>query len=234
MTMRFLLGLAVVLAGLTAAGAAVAQEAPDGESQPADDDGLSELEALSRRADDPLDETSRNVEREPVSVTLRALDKITARYRDIEAPIDTAVNFGTLQIVPRFCDKRPPEEFPETSAFLQIFEVALDDGDAGAPAADEAAADAAAGAPATDGAPMTSEPIAGLSADRASDPEATGAAFADGERIFSGWMFASSPALNPLEHPVYDIWVIDCATVVADKTAPGASSDDKKETASSR
>jgi hypothetical protein len=31
-----------------------------------------------------------------------------------------------------------------------------------------------------------------------------------GERIFSGWMFASNPALNPLEHPVYDVWVIDC------------------------
>lgn len=29
--------------------------------------------------------------------------------------------------------------------------------------------------------------------------------------IFSGWMFASSPGLNALEHPVYDIWVIHCA-----------------------
>ncbi len=29
-------------------------------------------------------------------------------------------------------------------------------------------------------------------------------------QIFSGWMFASSPALNALEHPVYDVWVIDC------------------------
>ncbi|MEX2642805.1 MAG: DUF2155 domain-containing protein [Acetobacterales bacterium] len=29
--------------------------------------------------------------------------------------------------------------------------------------------------------------------------------------LFRGWMFASSPALNALEHPVYDIWVIDCA-----------------------
>jgi len=28
--------------------------------------------------------------------------------------------------------------------------------------------------------------------------------------LFSGWMFASSPALNPLEHPVYDVWVVDC------------------------
>jgi len=28
--------------------------------------------------------------------------------------------------------------------------------------------------------------------------------------IFKGWMFASSPALSAMEHPVYDIWVIGC------------------------
>jgi hypothetical protein len=28
--------------------------------------------------------------------------------------------------------------------------------------------------------------------------------------LFRGWMFASSPALSALEHPVYDIWVKDC------------------------
>jgi hypothetical protein len=28
--------------------------------------------------------------------------------------------------------------------------------------------------------------------------------------LFSGWMFASSPALSALEHPVYDVWVIRC------------------------
>jgi hypothetical protein len=33
-----------------------------------------------------------------------------------------------------------------------------------------------------------------------------------GERIFSGWMVASSPALNALDHPRYDIWVIGCTT----------------------
>jgi len=38
----------------------------------------------------------------------------------------------------------------------------------------------------------------------------------DGEQVFSGWMFASSPALNALEHPVYDVWVIDCKTVVTE------------------
>jgi hypothetical protein len=30
--------------------------------------------------------------------------------------------------------------------------------------------------------------------------------------LFQGWMFASSPGLNPLEHPVYDVWLIDCRT----------------------
>jgi hypothetical protein len=28
--------------------------------------------------------------------------------------------------------------------------------------------------------------------------------------VFKGWMFASSPALSAMEHPVYDIWVIGC------------------------
>lgn len=28
--------------------------------------------------------------------------------------------------------------------------------------------------------------------------------------VFKGWMFSSSPALNALEHPVYDVWVLDC------------------------
>jgi hypothetical protein len=31
-------------------------------------------------------------------------------------------------------------------------------------------------------------------------------------RIFTGWMFASSPGLNAVEHPIYDIWLIDCKT----------------------
>ncbi|MEL6662987.1 MAG: DUF2155 domain-containing protein [Pseudomonadota bacterium] len=38
--------------------------------------------------------------------------------------------------------------------------------------------------------------------------------------IFSGWMFASSPGLNALEHPVYDVWVIECAKVETPAT-PG-------------
>jgi len=33
--------------------------------------------------------------------------------------------------------------------------------------------------------------------------------------LFRGWMFATSPALSALEHPVYDIWVADCADPAA-------------------
>lgn len=90
---------------------------------------------------------------------LRGLDKVTARVSTIEAPIGETVRFGTLEIIARVCDKRPPEETPESAAFLDIWEV------------------------------------------RRGEPTAS---------VFRGWMFASSPALSALEHPVYDVWVLDC------------------------
>lgn len=30
--------------------------------------------------------------------------------------------------------------------------------------------------------------------------------------VFSGWMFASSPALNAMDHPRYDVWALRCST----------------------
>ncbi len=93
------------------------------------------------------------------TVVLQGLDKVTARVWTFEAPIGEPVRFGTLEIVPRFCDRTPPEEPPETAAFLDIFDA------------------------------------------RPGEEKAD---------LFHGWMFASSPALNALEHPVYDVWVIDC------------------------
>jgi hypothetical protein len=90
---------------------------------------------------------------------LQGLDKVTARVSTIDAPVGRVIKFGALEIIARNCDKRPPEETPESAAFVDIWEV------------------------------------------RPGEP-ATG--------IFRGWMFASSPALNPLEHPVYDVWVLDC------------------------
>jgi hypothetical protein len=42
-------------------------------------------------------------------------------------------------------------------------------------------------------------------------------------KIFSGWMYASSPGLNGVEHPLYDVWVISCnnnaATVAANASS---------------
>ena len=40
------------------------------------------------------------------------------------------------------------------------------------------------------------------------------------EPIFSGWMLASSPGLNALEHPVYDVWLTDCSMSSAEGAAP--------------
>ena len=40
--------------------------------------------------------------------------------------------------------------------------------------------------------------------------------------VYRGWMFASSPALHAVEHPLYDVWLIACRTPAP--LAPGASS----------
>lgn len=35
--------------------------------------------------------------------------------------------------------------------------------------------------------------------------------------VFSGWMFASSPALSPMDHGIYDVWVLDCLSDQAEE-----------------
>ena len=107
---------------------------------------------------------------------LRALDKISGRTTDIDAPAGVPVRYGPLIITAQYCYTVPPEEPPETTAFVQI-----DEADAGQPV----------------------------------------------KRLFSGWMFASSPALNGLEHPTYDVWVINCKTDEPAKPAaePGGAPD---------
>lgn len=94
----------------------------------------------------------------PVAV-LRVLDKITARVEEIEVPIERPYKFGTIIITAHACRVTPPEETPESAAFLDVSEL------------------------------------------KPGSTEAT---------VFKGWMFASSPALSAMEHPVYDLWVIGC------------------------
>ena len=38
--------------------------------------------------------------------------------------------------------------------------------------------------------------------------------------IFKGWMVSSSPALNPVAHPVYDVWLLKCSNISANKIKP--------------
>lgn len=104
------------------------------------------------------------------TTVLQGLDKVTARVSTIDASIGATVRFGTLEIIARHCDKRPPEETPESAAFLDIWET------------------------------------------RPGESAVS---------LFSGWMYASSPALSAVEHPVYDVWVLDCR----EQLAPGESSE---------
>lgn len=48
-------------------------------------------------------------------------------------------------------------------------------------------------------------------------------------KVFSGWMFRNSPSLNVVEHPIYDVWVKDCAMKF-----PGEEEDPAEAASSSR
>ena len=100
------------------------------------------------------------------ALVLQGLDKVTARISTLHIKIGETVDFGTLKITLRACEKTPPEDPPEATAFLDIIEQRDDD------------------------APIS---------------------------LFHGWMFASTPALSALEHPVYDVWVLEC---IADTSEP--------------
>jgi len=97
-------------------------------------------------------------------VIMQGLDKVTARVSTFEAPLGATVQFGTLEITVKNCDRTPPEEPPESAVLLEVMENRPDE-------------------------PLT--------------------------ELFTGWMFSSSPALSALEHPVYDVWVLECKRTVA-------------------
>lgn len=59
-------------------------------------------------------------------VILQALDKVTARITTLEVPLNSPARFGTLEITAERCTKTPPEEPPESAAFLVIREIRPD------------------------------------------------------------------------------------------------------------
>jgi hypothetical protein len=59
-------------------------------------------------------------------VILQALDKVTARITTLNVPLNMPARFGTLEITAERCTKTPPEEPPESEAFLIIREIRPD------------------------------------------------------------------------------------------------------------
>ena len=111
--------------------------------------------------------------------TLRALDKITGRSTDIVVKVGEPVEFGSLRIELKACFQTPPDEVPESAAFLKVFSTHV-----------------------------TGNELLGMTLEEkaAAEPAAT----EEAPVVFSGWMYASSPGLSALEHPVYDVWVKAC------------------------
>ncbi len=40
------------------------------------------------------------------------------------------------------------------------------------------------------------------------------------QRLFTGWMFAASPGLHAVEHPVYDVWLVECKMQMGPEPEP--------------
>lgn len=47
----------------------------------------------------------------------------------------------------------------------------------------------------------------------------------DAEWVFSGWMFASSPGLSAMDHPIHDVWVLSCLDDVSRASESNVQSD---------
>ncbi|WP_370171046.1 MULTISPECIES: DUF2155 domain-containing protein [Hyphomonas] len=127
------------------------------------------------------------------TATLRALDKITGRSTDIDVKVGEPVVFGSLKVELQVCYQTPPEEAPESAAFLKI---------------------------------ASTQPVAVETMEAAVDAEDVETVSEENPELFSGWMYASSPGLSALEHPVYDVWVIRCAAPEPVKLDPRSVVDD--------
>ena len=127
------------------------------------------------------------------TATLRALDKITGRSTDIDVKVGEPVVFGSLKVELQVCYQTPPEEAPESAAFLKI---------------------------------ASTQPVAVETMEAAVDAEDVETVSEENPELFSGWMYASSPGLSALEHPVYDVWVIRCAAPEPVKLEPRSAEDE--------
>lgn len=70
---------------------------------------------------------SATVQPEFKSVTVRGLNKVTARTSILDATLGTALRFGNLEIMALGCWKSAPEDQPENAALLEIWETKQDE-----------------------------------------------------------------------------------------------------------
>lgn len=126
-----------------------------------DDDIIAPLSIMEVPVLDIVDEDEEEAALKPMLVgSFSLLHKVTAKVQKIELLSGQEYAIGDMSLTMHDCISTPPEEPPETKAFLEISEF-------------KAGRDKA---------------------------------------LFTGWMFASSPGINAMEHPVFDIWPLACKT----------------------
>jgi len=126
-----------------------------------DDDLIAPLSIMEVPVLDIVDEDEEEAALKPMLVgSFSLLHKVTAKVQKIELLSGQEYAIGDMSLTMHDCISTPPEEPPETKAFLEISEF-------------KAGRDKA---------------------------------------LFTGWMFASSPGINAMEHPVFDIWPLACKT----------------------
>ena len=126
-----------------------------------DDDIIAPLSIMEVPVLDIVDEDEEEAALKPMLVgSFSLLHKVTAKVQKIELLSGQEYAIGDMSLTMHDCISTPPEEPPETKAFLEISEF-------------KAGRDKA---------------------------------------LFTGWMFASSPGINAMEHPVFDIWPLACRT----------------------
>ena len=107
--------------------------------------------------------TSETNKSDKVYVSLKALDKITAKTSSIKIAVGEKKFFGELEIKPLKCALSETKETSDIVAYLQVKDLSIKNNDQ--------------------------------------------------VFVFNGWTFSSSPTLRPIDHPVYDIWLIGCDNI---------------------
>jgi len=108
-------------------------------------------------------ETSEEIKSDKIYVSLKTLDKITAKTSSIKIAVGEKKYFGQLEIKPLKCALSGNKGSIDTVAYIQVKDLSIKN--------------------------------------------------KDQVFVFNGWTFASSPTLKPIDHPVYDLWLIGCDNI---------------------